>query len=231
MALIVNLARYISQSYALQGSLATFGDVDNIVKSHNTCDCVKSLESYMPTEAPATDTSGLAIAKGFAAAFRTNAATSALAIYVPKAFADANSDLSIKAEINGAIVNGATSLQTLTLDFYMLKDSEDNPLLDISDGVTCYVYAPAHKDNAVYNADLVYNITVSCGGNEYKGTYSLATYLYNLNRSLGLYVYDAESGAYVKNAEITTLNSSHRAIQALLAQRAYAEAARNYKLN
>lgn len=229
--LVVNLARYMSQSYAMQGSLITFSDVDTILKSHKSCACAKSLESYMPTEAPATDASGLAISKGFGAGFRTNQLISTLSIYVPKEYADANPDLEIKADIEGAIVNGATRLETLTVGFSAIMASETERLVMTNDGVACYVYVPRYADNAAYNADLVYSITISAGGNEYKGTYSLSTYLYSLNRSLGLYVYNEETGAYAQSSAITSLTVDHRAIQTLLAQRAYAEAARNYKLN
>ncbi len=230
-ALAVNLARYMSQAYAAQATLITFNDVDKILKNHTSCDCVKSLESYLPTEAPATDASGIAAAgEGFGASFRTNYSISTLVIYVPVEIADANPDLKITADIKGAIVNGATTLKTVTLDFFAMQ-SDSEPVYATNGTTKCYVYVPEYKENAAYNADLVYNITLAFGGNEYKGTYSLQTYLYNRNQAVKLYVYNSETGAYEQDASITKLTLDHRIVQLLLAQRAYAEAARNYKLN
>jgi hypothetical protein len=182
------------------------------------------------TEAPATDASGLAAAPGFAASFRSNHSASMLAIYVPTEIADANPDLTIKATLNGAIVDGATTLKTVTLDFARLTDLEGD-ITVTNGGVKCYIYSPDFEQNSAYNAALVYNITISYGGNEYKGTYSLQTYLYNRNKNLNTYVYNNETGAYEMNSEITALDINHRSVQLLLAQLAYVEAARNYKLN
>ena len=229
-SLIVNMARYMSQSYAMQGGYKTFTEVNNILASHKDCCCIKSLESYLPAEAPSTDASGLAIADGFGASYLSDQTISTLVLYIPKSIADANSDLTVKADIEKAIINGENELKTLAVNFTRMT-SKDAPVVKKNGGVDCYVYIPVYKENAAYNADLVYNITISYGGNEYKGTYSLSTYVYNLNKTHALYVYDGETGEYKQSESVTTLTAEQRAINLLLAQRAYAIAAREYKLN
>ena len=100
-------------------------------------------------------------------------------------------------------------------------------------GVKCYIFV-VENSFAIYNGNAEYAINVKVNDEvSMSGTYSLAAYIYNTNKALGLYTYTEENGWAIDETKPMTGKDSanYRLLRVAMAYANFAKAAYDYKVD
>lgn len=230
VALIINWIRYVNESYSAQGSNALLPAMSNYVTNHADCECVRDLKETLVNDVSDYTYENLT---GFGATYFVDFTGARLGLYVPKEYYDANAETFKAYATLYGINDEAKKFETLTYNFNPKVDSETEKMIETTIGGNVYYIFLVDRSHAIYNSNAVYTINIELDGEVVmSGTYSLAAYIYNTNKDLGLY--NNVNGEWVLDESKPTSGAEaldYNLLRAAMAYSEFARAAYNYKVD
>ena len=230
VALIINWIRYVNESYSAQGSNALLPAMSVYINNHQDCECVRDIKESLINDVSDYTYENLT---GFGATYFVDFMGARLGLYVPKDYYDANAETFKAYATLYGINDKAKKFETLTYNFNPKVDSETEKMIETTIGGNVYYIFLVDRSHAIYNSNAVYTINIELDGEVVmSGTYSLAAYIYNTNKDLGLY--NNVNGEWVLDESKPTSGAEaldYNLLRAAMAYSEFARAAYNYKVD